>query len=284
MADEVETRRTLSEGAARQLANATKTRAQWGGITPRWLVNFLAWTPVEAGIFRLNRVKEKESPAADVECSPPRDRNPDLPGDLRRLRSESARIFPQGGHHRPRRADARLRPLQPAVRSGSGTAPPADRAGEGAPGRRADQQCRIRPAGERRAVAADQDAQGPADARRSRRASDQGVEGAGLLPRPSARDRRLRPRMHAPRRAAADRQPVRRASSSPGAAFRWCPPTRSGSKSAERAREDLDPARSAPARRSRAWSGCSSPAFPAKSRRACRCASWASTARRSPPT
>jgi hypothetical protein len=79
MADEVETRRTLSEGAARQLANATKTRAQWGGITPRWLVNFLAWTPVEAGIFRLNRVKEKESPAADVECSPPRDRNPDLP-------------------------------------------------------------------------------------------------------------------------------------------------------------------------------------------------------------
>jgi hypothetical protein len=79
MADEVETRRTLSEGAARQLANATKTRAQWGGISPRWLVNFLAWTPVEAGIFRLNRVKEKEVPTADVECSPPRDRNPDLP-------------------------------------------------------------------------------------------------------------------------------------------------------------------------------------------------------------
>ena len=79
MADEVETRRTLSEGAARQLANATKTRAQWSGISPRWLVNFLAWTPVEAGIFRLNRVKEKEVPTADVECSPPRDRNPDLP-------------------------------------------------------------------------------------------------------------------------------------------------------------------------------------------------------------
>jgi hypothetical protein len=34
MVDEVE-RRTLSEGAARQLANATKTHAQWGGITPR---------------------------------------------------------------------------------------------------------------------------------------------------------------------------------------------------------------------------------------------------------
>ncbi len=79
MADEVETRRTLSEGAARQLANATKTHAQWGGITPRWLVNFLAWTPVEAGIFRLNKVKEKEVPTVDVECSPPRDRNPNLP-------------------------------------------------------------------------------------------------------------------------------------------------------------------------------------------------------------
>ncbi len=79
MADEVE-RRTLSESAARQLANATKTRAQWGGITPRFLVNFLTWTPVEAGIFRLNKVKEAgEGTPADVECSPPRDSNPDLP-------------------------------------------------------------------------------------------------------------------------------------------------------------------------------------------------------------
>ena len=79
MVDEVE-RRTLSESAARQLANATKTRAQWGGITPRFLVNFLTWTPVEAGIFRLNKVKEPaEGGAADVECSPPRDSNPDLP-------------------------------------------------------------------------------------------------------------------------------------------------------------------------------------------------------------
>jgi hypothetical protein len=79
MVDEVE-RRTLSESAARQLANATKTRAQWGGVTPRFLVNFLTWTPVEAGIFRLNKVKEAaEGAAADVECSPPRDSNPDLP-------------------------------------------------------------------------------------------------------------------------------------------------------------------------------------------------------------
>ena len=64
-----EPRNTLGERAARQLANATKTHAQWLGITPRWLVSFLPWTPVEAGIYRLNRVVEEEAPA-DVECSP----------------------------------------------------------------------------------------------------------------------------------------------------------------------------------------------------------------------
>jgi hypothetical protein len=79
MADEIEGRRTLSESAARQLANATKTRAQWGGISPRWLVNFLSWTPVEAGIYRLNKVKDTTDDATDVECSPRRDRDTDLP-------------------------------------------------------------------------------------------------------------------------------------------------------------------------------------------------------------
>ncbi|ACK49461.1 conserved hypothetical protein [Methylocella silvestris BL2] len=78
MADEVEARRTLSEPAARQLANATKTRAQWSGITPRWLVSFLPWVPVEAGIYRLNRVVEGEG-ESDVECSPSRERDTDLP-------------------------------------------------------------------------------------------------------------------------------------------------------------------------------------------------------------
>ena len=77
-----EIRRTLSEPAARQLANATKTHAQWGGITPRWLVSFLPWTPVEAGIYRLNRVREETegefgAKSADVGCSP--QNNEDLP-------------------------------------------------------------------------------------------------------------------------------------------------------------------------------------------------------------
>jgi hypothetical protein len=80
MADDTEIRRTLSESAARQLANATKTRAQWSGITPRWLVSFLPWAPVEAGIYRLNRVREDTALVdADVQCSPARDRDADLP-------------------------------------------------------------------------------------------------------------------------------------------------------------------------------------------------------------
>jgi hypothetical protein len=80
---DTEVRNTLAESAARQLANATKTRAQWGGISPRWLVPLLQWTPVEAGIFRLNRVKETRGATSaeslDVQCSPPRDRDADLP-------------------------------------------------------------------------------------------------------------------------------------------------------------------------------------------------------------
>ena len=78
MTEDVEARRTLNEQAARQLANATKTRAQWSAITPRWLVSFLPWTPVEAGIYRLNRVKEAVAGRdGDVKCSPGADA--DLP-------------------------------------------------------------------------------------------------------------------------------------------------------------------------------------------------------------
>ena len=48
---------TLGDQAARQLANATKTVAQYSVITPRWLVHLLQWLPVEAGIYRVNKVK-----------------------------------------------------------------------------------------------------------------------------------------------------------------------------------------------------------------------------------
>jgi hypothetical protein len=60
----------LTDVAARQLANATKTSAQLATITPRWLVRMLHWTPVEAGIYRLNQVADPES--VQVAC-PPRD-------------------------------------------------------------------------------------------------------------------------------------------------------------------------------------------------------------------
>lgn len=50
-------RLALGDAAARQLANATKTRPQLSTISPRWLVHFLQWLPVEAGIYRVNKVK-----------------------------------------------------------------------------------------------------------------------------------------------------------------------------------------------------------------------------------
>ncbi|MBK8892284.1 MAG: hypothetical protein IPN75_18930 [Dechloromonas sp.] len=57
MATKHEANTALSDVAARQLANATKTTAQLSTITPRWLVHLLQWLPVEAGIYRLNQVK-----------------------------------------------------------------------------------------------------------------------------------------------------------------------------------------------------------------------------------
>ncbi|WP_295442502.1 family 2A encapsulin nanocompartment shell protein [uncultured Thiodictyon sp.] len=50
----------LGDSAARQLANATKTVPQLLTITPRWLLHLLPWVPLEAGIFRLNKVKNPE--------------------------------------------------------------------------------------------------------------------------------------------------------------------------------------------------------------------------------
>jgi Phage capsid-like protein len=50
----------LGDLAARQLANATKTVPQLETITPRWLLHLLSWVPVEAGIYRVNRVVDPE--------------------------------------------------------------------------------------------------------------------------------------------------------------------------------------------------------------------------------
>ncbi|HQQ62392.1 MAG TPA: family 2A encapsulin nanocompartment shell protein [Pseudomonadales bacterium] len=57
MSDEATIQLTVGDNAARQLANTTKTVPQLSTISPRWLVHLLQWQPVEAGIYRLNRVK-----------------------------------------------------------------------------------------------------------------------------------------------------------------------------------------------------------------------------------
>jgi hypothetical protein len=67
MANEPERQTALGDVAARQLANATKTVPQMARITPRWLTHLLQWVPVEAGIYRLNRVKDESK--VTVDCS-----------------------------------------------------------------------------------------------------------------------------------------------------------------------------------------------------------------------
>ncbi len=61
MADGQSARLALGDSAARQLANTTKTAPTLSTITPRWLTHLLQWVPVEAGIYRLNKVKDPQS-------------------------------------------------------------------------------------------------------------------------------------------------------------------------------------------------------------------------------
>jgi hypothetical protein len=67
MSDIHEAYTALSDVAARTLANATKTVPMMSTITPRWLVHLLHWVPVEAGIYRVNKVKNETGVAVD--CS-----------------------------------------------------------------------------------------------------------------------------------------------------------------------------------------------------------------------
>jgi len=57
----------LGDVAARTLANATKTVPMLSTITPRWLVHLLQWKPLEAGIYRVNKVKNESD--LHVDCS-----------------------------------------------------------------------------------------------------------------------------------------------------------------------------------------------------------------------
>jgi hypothetical protein len=58
----------LGRDAAYQLANITKTPPQFASVTPRWLTRLLEFKGLDAGIYRVNRVVEGETPL-DVLCS-----------------------------------------------------------------------------------------------------------------------------------------------------------------------------------------------------------------------
>jgi len=48
---------SLNPGAARRLSNTTKTAPMMECVTPRWFLTFLPWVAVEAGTYRVNRLK-----------------------------------------------------------------------------------------------------------------------------------------------------------------------------------------------------------------------------------
>ncbi|MDR3192913.1 MAG: hypothetical protein LBT87_07600 [Treponema sp.] len=58
----------LGRDAAYQLADVTKTPPQYGALTPKWLSRILEFKGLEAGVYRVNRVVEGETPL-DALCS-----------------------------------------------------------------------------------------------------------------------------------------------------------------------------------------------------------------------
>ena len=58
----------LGAKAAYNLANVTKTKPQFGALTPKWLTKFLEFKGLETGLFRVNKVVEGQTPL-DVLCS-----------------------------------------------------------------------------------------------------------------------------------------------------------------------------------------------------------------------
>ncbi|MDR2460259.1 MAG: DUF2185 domain-containing protein [Deltaproteobacteria bacterium] len=58
----------LGPKAAYQLADVTKTRPQFASITPRYLTRLLEFKALDAGIYRVNRVVEGDTPL-DALCS-----------------------------------------------------------------------------------------------------------------------------------------------------------------------------------------------------------------------
>lgn len=198
----------LGASAARQLANATKTVPQLSTITPRWLLHLLSWVPVEAGIYRVNRVVNPERVAIHAEEGGENAEDPlpqtyvDYETSPREL---TLRAISTLLDVHTRVSESVLQPTRP----GHPAAAVDHRDHQGAPGVGAGQQPRVRPAVAGDARADDSDAHRGAHPRRPGRIDHQGVEDAQLLLYPSAGRRRLRPRGHLPRRAAGGGQPVR---------------------------------------------------------------------------
>ncbi len=78
-------RTSLGEAAARNLADVTMTPAQMGSISPRWLLRMLPWVDVEAGMFRVNRVRVIGSEFQRVETRVDGERALLLPENLRAI-------------------------------------------------------------------------------------------------------------------------------------------------------------------------------------------------------
>jgi hypothetical protein len=57
--DNTTTHMSLHPLAARRLSHTTKTRPMMETISPRWFLALLPWVPVQAGIYRVNRVKRR---------------------------------------------------------------------------------------------------------------------------------------------------------------------------------------------------------------------------------
>ncbi|MBB6245279.1 family 2A encapsulin nanocompartment shell protein [Rhodanobacter sp. A1T4] len=67
MADKKTPQLSLGDAGARQLANTTKSAPKLEIISPRWVTHLLQWLPVEAGVYRLNKVKNPEN--VDFACA-----------------------------------------------------------------------------------------------------------------------------------------------------------------------------------------------------------------------
>ena len=267
----------LSDTAARQLANTTKTPPQLTAITPRWLVQLLSWVPVESGTYRVNKAKSDQD--IDVACGARDERKvPESFVDYEEKPREytlsaistivevQTRVSDLYSHpHDQIREQLRLTVEKVKERQEHELVNNSDYGLLN----------NVAPEFQREA------AQRRAHARRPRRAHRQGLEGARVLPRAS---RAPSPRSAASAPAAASRRPRPRSSarrSSPGAAFRSIP---SDKLAVDAAGKSQHP--SAAHRREAAGRRRPLPARPCPASRppASPSASWASIATPSPPT